>query len=78
VLLADLVDGMNYTPREPTFEEMRDGILDGLAASGNTGRDCLVWTAFAEYGVGVGAHGVANGKTATTVESFDLPAECQE
>ena len=35
----------------------------------------MVWDAFAEYGVGVGAHGVANGKTATTVESFDLPAE---
>ena len=37
-----------------------------------------IWDAFAEYGVGVGAHGVANGKTATTVESFDLPAECEE
>jgi hypothetical protein len=77
VLLADLVDGMNYTPREPTFEEMRDGILTGLAASGNDDRSCMVWDAFAEYGVGVGAHGVANGKTATTVESFDLPAACQ-
>ncbi len=77
VLLADLVDGMNYTPREPSFEEMRDGILTGLAASGNDGRACMVWDAFAEYGVGVGAHGVANGKTATTVESFDLPAACQ-
>ena len=78
VLLADLVDGMNYTPREPTFEEMRDGILTGLAASHNQSRDCLVWNAFAEYGVGVGAHGVANGKTAVTVESFDVPAKCQE
>jgi hypothetical protein len=78
VLLADLVDGMNYTPREPTYEEMRDGILTGLAASGNSGRACLVWSAFAEYGVGVGAHGVANGKTATTVESFDLPPACQD
>ena len=62
VLLADLVDGMNYTPREPAFEDMRDGILDGLAASGNDERSCMVWDAFAEYGVGVGADGVAKGK----------------
>ncbi len=55
MLLADLVDGMNYTPREPTYEDMRDGILDGLAASGNDERSCMVWDAFAEYGVGVGA-----------------------
>jgi hypothetical protein len=77
VLLADLVDGMNYTPREPTYEDMRDGILTGLAASGNDDRACMVWDAFAEYGVGVGAHGVANGKRAVVQESFTLPAACQ-
>jgi extracellular elastinolytic metalloproteinase len=76
VLLADLVDGMNYTPRQPTFEEMRDGILDGLAISGNDDRACLVWAAFAEYGVGVGAHAVVRGPNVAVTESFDLPAEC--
>jgi hypothetical protein len=78
VLLADLVDGMNYTPREPSFEDMRDGILAGLAASGNQARACMVWRAFGEYGVGLGAHGVGNGKTVTVTESFDLPAECRQ
>ncbi|HKE68967.1 MAG TPA: M36 family metallopeptidase [Nocardioidaceae bacterium] len=77
VLLADLVDGMNYTPREPTYEAMRDGILDGLAASGNSDRACMVWKAFAEYGVGVGAQGVVKGKRAIVTESFELPATCQ-
>ena len=77
VLLADLVDGMNYTPREPSYEDMRDGILDGLAASGNSDRACLVWRAFAEYGVGVGADGIAKGKQAIVTESFELPAACQ-
>jgi extracellular elastinolytic metalloproteinase len=77
VLLADLVDGMNYTPREPSYEDMRDGILDGLAASGNSDRACLVWRAFAEYGVGVGADGIAKGKQAIVNESFELPAACQ-
>jgi hypothetical protein len=37
-----------------------------------------VWDAFAEYGVGVGAHGVAKGKRAIVSESFDLPVACQE
>ena len=37
----------------------------------------MVWDAFAEYGVGVGASGVDKGKRAITVESFDLPAACQ-
>jgi extracellular elastinolytic metalloproteinase len=78
VLLADLVDGMNYTPREPAFEDMRDGILGGLAASGNDERSCMVWDAFAEYGVGVGATGVDKGKRAIVSESFDLPAACQD
>ena len=77
VLLADLVDGMNYTPREPAFEDMRDGILSGLAASGNGARSCIVWDAFAEYGVGVGADGVDKGKRAIVTESTAVPAACQ-
>jgi extracellular elastinolytic metalloproteinase len=77
VLLADLVDGMNYTPREPAFEDMRDGILAGLAASGNGARSCIVWDAFAEYGVGVGADGVDKGKRAIVTESTAVPAACQ-
>jgi hypothetical protein len=74
-LLDDMVGGMNFTPAGPAFEDMRDGILAQVAAAGN-GRECLVWTAFAEYGVGVGATSVVIGGTATVTESFALPAEC--
>jgi hypothetical protein len=77
VLLADLVDGMNYTPRQPAYENMRDGILDGLAASGNGDRACMVWDAFAEYGVGVGASSVVKSKRVAVSESFAVPAACQ-
>jgi hypothetical protein len=72
-LLADLVDGMNYTPAKPTYEQMRDGILAGLAATGEspTGtRACNVWDAFAKFGVGEGASGVARGKRVQIVQSF--------
>jgi hypothetical protein len=59
---------MNFTPARPFYEQMRDGVL---AAST---RDCLVWTAFAQYGVGVGAKATVKGSTVTVTESFTIPA----
>jgi hypothetical protein len=73
-VLAILVDGMNYTPVGPTFEEMRDGILAPLS---NVDDRCRVWEAFAHYGVGVGAHGKVKGARVEVTESTALPAECQ-
>jgi len=67
-LLRDLVQGMNFTPARPFYEHMRDGIL---AAST---RDCLVWTAFAQYGVGSGAKATVKGSTIKITESFTIPA----
>jgi extracellular elastinolytic metalloproteinase len=73
-LLADLVDGMNYTPAQPSFEEMRDGILAGLAARGaGETRSCLVWDAFATFGVGEAATGSAKKTTMLVSESFLSP-----
>jgi hypothetical protein len=74
-LFGDFVDGMNYTPAAPAFEDMRDGMLQSAAG---TGRECLIWKGFAAAGIGVGADGrvSANG-TVTIVESFALPANCQ-
>jgi len=79
LLLEDLVDGMNYTPAQPSYEEMRDGILAGLANSADTeddARGCTVWDSFAKFGVGVEAKGVVRGKKLQIAESFETPAEC--
>jgi hypothetical protein len=77
VLLGYLVDGMNFTPSGPDYEAMRDGILEAVAsANGGVTQECLVWDAFAHYGVGVGANGTARGKRVTIVESFDKPPAC--
>ncbi len=75
-ILADLVGGMNFTPSKPNFEEMRDGILMGLVASGNEDRACWVWDSFAQYGVGVGAASKVTGKRIAVNESFALPNAC--
>ena len=73
-LHGDFVDGMNYTPSAPTFEEMRDGMLESVAG---TGRECLIWRGFAASGIGVGASGTVKGKRVIVVESFTVPPGCQ-
>lgn len=72
-LLADWVASMNYIPSGPSYENMRDGMLQ----STDTSRDCLVWQAYASFGVGQGSKSVVRGQRATLTESFTLPATCQ-
>lgn len=69
----DWVDGFNFTPSTPAYEDMRDGMLAAAAAA----RQCLIWEAFAHFGVGVGASGTVSPRgTVTIVESFELPSTC--
>jgi hypothetical protein len=66
---------MNFTPSLPSFEHMRDGILQSVANNHPT-HECLVWDAFAHYGVGVGAQGVIVSGNIQVTESFAVPAQC--
>lgn len=71
---GDFVDGMNFTPSTPAFEDMRDGMLQSAAG---TGRECLIWRGFAASGIGVGADGrVSPSGSVTIVQSFTLPPGC--
>jgi extracellular elastinolytic metalloproteinase len=59
-LFTYLVQGMNFTPAAPRFENMRDGVLAAVqAAPVQPGDFCTVWSAFAFYGVGQGASGAS-------------------
>lgn len=74
------VDGMHYTAARPAVETMRDGMLTSLNTGGTQAEKCMVWSAFAKYGVGVGASGTrttSDTAVPTIVQSFALPAECQ-
>jgi extracellular elastinolytic metalloproteinase len=73
-LHRDFVDGMNFTPASPAFEDMRDGMLESVGSG--SPRYCLIWRGFAESGIGVGATGTVKGKRVIIVESFALPASC--
>ncbi|MBA3818121.1 MAG: M36 family metallopeptidase [Deltaproteobacteria bacterium] len=70
-LFGYVINGMNFTSPSPAYEHMRDGILAAIGTA-NTADRCLVWSAFARYGVGVGASGVVTqgGRAVKITESF--------
>jgi extracellular elastinolytic metalloproteinase len=78
-----MINGMNFTPSRPAYEDMRDGILAAIDAA-NTSSDvkvkerCQLWTAFAQFGIGQGANGAESCNfircTGTVTESFAVPA----
>jgi hypothetical protein len=75
-LWSYVIDGMNYTPANPEYEEMRDGIL---AAMPTTAEDCVVWDAFASQGIGVNATGTDSCFITCSIsvkEDFTKPATC--
>lgn len=75
-LFGYIVDGMNYTRAKPSYEDMRDGILAAVAASGNIADCARIWDAFAAQGVGVGARGVIRGSRLTITESMTSSTSC--
>jgi extracellular elastinolytic metalloproteinase len=85
-LLTHVVDGMNYTPSGPAFEDMRDGILSSITneagpdAAAKSAARCVVWDAFSQFGIGAGADGQASCNvfrcTVNIAESFAKPSEC--
>jgi hypothetical protein len=80
VLFDYFVDGMNYTPSTPKFEDMRNGMLQSIAASGGSAaesRCALVWQAFAALGIGDGAKAtISRRNTVTVVESTAARSDC--
>lgn len=72
LLLDYVVDGMNFTAPGPDYMDMRDGILDSTPNS----RDCLVWEAFANFGMGAGSSMPVSGGQITINESFNVPSFC--
>jgi extracellular elastinolytic metalloproteinase len=72
-LLTYVVDAMNYIPATPSYEDMRAGLLQATPRT----VDCLVWNAFAAYGVGVGSSATISSAGVTITESFAVPSQCR-
>ena len=66
-----VVDGMTFTPNNPSMLDARDGILAADQAAGEVDQ-AVVWEVFACRGLGLSAE--SNGASDTSpVEAFDLP-----
>ena len=72
LLMDHLVDGMNFTSPGPDYFDMRDGILSSTPSN----IDCLVWEAFAAFGMGEG--GSMNSTGSSITESFTVPSTCDD
>jgi hypothetical protein len=68
------VDGMNFTPSTPAFEDMRNGMLQ--AASPNAGHCDLIWQAFSQFGIGLNANGIAGSTSVSITEDFNPGNGC--
>lgn len=79
-LLGVFVDGMNYTPSTPAFEDMRDGMLDAIVHRGEpdaAARCALVWKAFAQFGIGDGARARVSGPQVVVTPSTVARKTCE-
>jgi extracellular elastinolytic metalloproteinase len=69
-------EGLKNTACNPTFTQVRDGIL-AAAADNHGGEDvCRMWEAFAAFGLGTDAISGGSNSTSPT-NGFDIPASCQ-
>jgi hypothetical protein len=69
-------EGLKNTACNPTFTQIRDGIIQA-AMDNHGGEDvCRMWEAFA--GFGLGSNAVSGGANSTTpTNGFNVPASCQ-
>lgn len=68
-------EGLKNTACNPTFTQVRDGIIQ--AATDNHGGEdvCRIWQAFAAFGLGTNAVSGGSASTAPT-NGFNVPASC--
>jgi hypothetical protein len=73
--LLYVTEGLKNTACNPTFTQLRDGILQA-ARTLHGGEDvCRLWAAFADFGLGIDA--VSNGPFSTSpVNGFNRPSAC--
>ncbi len=69
-------EGLKNTACNPTFTQVRDGIIDAAKVIHGGEDVCRIWTAFAAFGLGTDA--VSGGSDSTSpTNGFAVPATCQ-
>jgi len=83
-----VVDGLKFTPCNPTFIDNRYGILmadlvnNPITPTPETGQpqsqnECLIWESFAKRGLGYSADDGGTSSRYDGTEAFDLPPQCR-
>lgn len=72
-----IIEGLKNTACSPAFTDVRDGVIQAAtAAQPYNGADvCLIWDAFAEFGLGSNAVSGGSGANNPT-NGFNVPASC--
>ena len=71
-----VVDGMNFTPSKPVYENMRDGILASVATARRPQTALSCGRRSRSSALVSVRTGDLTGKTVTITESFDVPTNC--
>lgn len=69
-------EGLKNTACNPTFTQVRDGIIQAVTDNHGGEDVCRVWEAFAAFGLGTNAVSGGAGSTSPT-NGFNVPASCQ-
>ncbi len=70
-----IVEGMRFTPCQPTFLEARDGILLADAALTGGAHRCELWQVFVNRGMGASAT-TTGPADMRPIAGYDMPPEC--
>ena len=68
-------EGLKNSACSPTFLDVRDGIIQAATDNFGAADVCLLWEAFAAFGLGVDATAVGSNSLSVT-NGFDVPPEC--
>jgi extracellular elastinolytic metalloproteinase len=72
-----VIEGMKLTPCSPGFVDARDALLQADILLNNGANQCLIWTVFANRGLGFSADQGSADNRYDQVEAFDLPESCK-
>ncbi len=71
-----VTDGMKRTACNPDFLDARDGVIEAVGAYRGGEDRCLVWDAFAKFGLGTNARSGGSNTYSNVANGFQIPADC--
>ncbi|HSM14277.1 MAG TPA: M36 family metallopeptidase, partial [Thermoanaerobaculia bacterium] len=71
-----IIEGLKNSVCTPGFVDVRDGIIQAATTAYGGADVCLLWQAFADFGLGFSASQGSSGSINDQTPAFDLPTSC--